>query len=63
LQIGRTGLFSDKTTAANDVLDSKYGHVRESRSLFKKPIFISSLVALTIILLVFYLLIFGQSSN
>jgi len=60
LQIGRSGLFSDKTSAANAVLDSKYGHVRENNNLFKNPIFISSLALLVIVAAVVYFLIFGS---
>ena len=59
LQIGRSGLFSEKTSAANAVLDSKYGHVRETNNLIKKPIFITSIVVLTIVAFSIYYLIFG----
>jgi len=59
LQIGRSGLFSEKTSAANAVLDSKYGHVRETNNLIKKPIFITSIVVLTIVAVSIYYLIFG----
>jgi acetyl-CoA carboxylase carboxyl transferase subunit alpha len=63
LQIGRSGLFSDKTSAANAVLDSKYGHVRENNNLFKNPIFISSLALLAIVAVVVYFLIFGSTND
>jgi small basic protein len=52
-------LFSEKTSAANAVLDSKYGHVRETNNLIKKPIFITSIVVLTIVAVSIYYLIFG----
>ena len=35
MQIVRSGLFADKTSAANEVLDSKYGHIRTNGGLFK----------------------------
>jgi hypothetical protein len=63
LQIGRTGLFSEKTTAANDVLDSKYGYMRENKNLFKRPVFIFSIVVFTIILLTIYLIFFSSTNN
>ena len=58
LQIGRTGLFTDKTSAANEVLDNKYGHIRHNKGLFKKSQFVVFGSALIVsILIVCWLII------
>mgnify|MGYP003322980794 CR=1 FL=1 len=51
LQIGRSGLFSDKTTAANSVLDEKFGKVKKRKNL-KLSLIVKLLFSLTIIALI-----------
>ena len=36
LQIGRSGLFSETISAANTVLDNKYGKFRKKKNNYKK---------------------------
>ena len=53
LQIGRLGLFSEKTTTANEVLDNKYGKSRPQQPFYlntKIQIFFLIFVALIILL-------------
>ena len=51
LQIGRSGLFSDKTTAANSVLDEKFGKVKKRKNL-KLSLIVKLLFSLTFIALI-----------
>ena len=56
LQIGRSGLFSDKTSAANEVLDSKYGHIRTNGGIFKYTKWVGfGMVSILVGLIVFWL--------
>ena len=49
LQIGRAGLFSEKMTAVNSVLDQKYGKIKD-KILMKKIIFRTVLFSLLLII-------------
>lgn len=60
LQIGRTGLFLDKTSAANDVLDNKYGHIRRNKSLLRVPMLIGFGSILILSLLIYYLVAYSS---
>ena len=56
LQIGRSGLFSDKTSAANEVLDSKYGYIRTNGGLFKYTKWVGfGIVSILVGLIVYWL--------
>ena len=55
LQIGRLGLFSEKTTTANEVLDNKYGKSRPQRPFYlNTKIQIFFLIFVTLIILFSY---------
>jgi|TARA_B110000977_G_C11043349_1_gene479616 acetyl-CoA carboxylase carboxyl transferase subunit alpha len=54
LQIGRNGLFSEKTSAANEALDSKFGKIREPKNFIKHPVFIGLIAIIGIAALGFY---------
>ena len=46
LQIGRLGLFSEKTTTANEVLDSKFGKSRPQKLFYSKQSFFKNILGL-----------------
>ena len=62
LQIGRSGLFSDKITTANAVLDNKYGQVREPKKLLMRPILLVIFIISTMIMLFTLWFIFGLNN-
>lgn len=49
LQIGRSGLFSDKLSAANTVLDNKYGKVKTKRTFNRLFLFQALLIGLFVL--------------